>query len=139
MPANLEKSICISEEKEPVVSAKKKLEKANSVKVKKAMGAPDTKNAAVTKFAGAAPASSSTHTASSNSAQTATVSALREQPGAQRRRSAFGSTTAATFTYEPRKSLGAAGEPRKSFGKAGNSESMAQKPENLVAKARKAY
>ena len=146
MPANLEKSI--SEGKEEVVTVKRKLEKSNSVKVKKTTAAPDTKNTSVTKFAGTTDATNSTHSAnqtetlytttSSNSALTATVSALKEQPETLRKRSAFGSTV--TTTYEPRKSLGAAGEPRTSFGKAGSSEcNLVQKPDNLVAKARKAY
>lgn len=146
LPANLEKSI--SEGKEEVVTVKRKLEKSNSVKVKKTTAAPDTKNTSVTKFAGTTDATNSTHSAnqtetlytttSSNSALTATVSALKEQPETLRKRSAFGSTVATT--YEPRKSLGAAGELRTSFGKAGSSEcNPVQKPDNLVAKARKAY
>lgn len=155
LPANLEKSI--SEGKEEVVTVKRKLEKSNSVKVKKTTAAPDTKNTSVTKFAGTTDATNSTHSAnqtetlytttSSNSALTATVSALKEQPETLRKRSAFGShsfirsnTHTVATTYEPRKSLGAAGELRTSFGKAGSSEcNPVQKPDNLVAKARKAY
>ena len=133
MPANLEKhsSKSISEEKEVVVACKKKLDKSNSAKVKRATVGADTKSTTVTKFTGTTYASNSTHTNSSNSAMTATVSALKEQPEHSnlQKRTAFGSTVVTNY-----------GPTRKSIGRAGSGEySLAQKPDNhIVAKARKA-
>ena len=112
LPANLDSSGATksnSEEREKkAVSAKKKLDKSNSVKVKKTSVTAETKNTCVTKFTGRTDATNSTHTNSSNSALTATVSALKEQPeNTLQKRTAFGSTI--VTNYEPRTSMGKAG------------------------------
>ena len=135
MPTNLEKSDkSISEEKEKVVPAKKKLDKASSAKVKKSQATAESKYASVTtsKFTGTNFTTNSTVN-SSNSALTATVSAVKDHPeNATHKRTSTAFGTTVVTNYEPRASLGA---------KTGSGEydMVHAKAENLVAKARKAY
>ena len=135
MPSNIEKSDkSISEEKEKVVSAKKKLDKSSSAKVKKSQAAAETKysSVATTKFTGTNFTTNSTIN-SSNSALTATVSAVKDHPeNATHKRTSTAFGTTVVTNYEPRKSLG----PKTG---SGEYDVVHKKAENLVAKARKAY